>query len=90
MDGSRFIKDNIYNLEIVKNDQLFNIYPVYLDWYKNNRKLNYKIYCPKYLAEVKDIRRYIFGPIEDDISTAIIIAKYDKCGLFWDPNNLYE
>ena len=81
LDNRKFYFENIYNIESFLSGDMFK-----LDNYDSIRKeYTTEIYKTSILKQVKEIRKKIFGDIDDDIDISMIPIAYDKYGLFWKP-----
>jgi small GTP-binding protein len=83
LDKSKFIKDNINNIDYLLSGKCFEITTnAQTD---DNNKYTTEIFNTKLLKQVKEIREKVFGEAEKDIDISMIPIAYEKYGLFWKP-----
>lgn len=83
LDKSKFIKDNIYNIDYLLSSKCFEITTNTQN--EDNKKYTIEIFNTKLLKQVKEIREKVFGELEKDIDITMIPIAYEKYGLFWKP-----
>ena len=83
LDKSKFIKENINNLDYFQSSKCFEITTETKT--DDNKKYTTEIFNTKLLKQVKEIREKVFGEAENDIDITMIPIAYEKYGLFWKP-----
>jgi small GTP-binding protein len=83
LDKSKFIKENINNLDYFQSSKCFEITTETKT--DDNKKYTTEIFNTKLLKQVKEIREKVFGEAEKDIDITMIPIAYGKYGLFWKP-----